>query len=695
VKNFFEHQEKARRQTIWLTTLFGLAVVGIVLAVNIVALAVLGAAEGDPAKPKSGHQGINFNHESHDPWKTLPDNSAIVIAQVKPVPEGFFFWVSGITLLVILSGTLYKTNELSRGGGAAVAQMFEGKFLTHSTRQAKEKTLLNVVEEMAIASGIAPPRVYLVDSPSINAFAAGNTANTAVIGVTKGCLKELSRQELQGVVAHEFSHIINGDMKNNLRLVGLLHGILLLAITGRILVRAAARSRGGGRNSGQGKLLFFLIGLSLILIGYIGVFFGKLIKAAVSRQREFLADATAVQYTRNPEGIHGALKKISRAGTYVDNPSTEEVAHLFFGNAMLKSSSGISWRDFFGLLATHPPLEERMSRILPEWKDQNSKARQDRTPSPSNPPRQDHSDEISGLSEASFEQDIGRLDRPLLDASGEWLNKIPPAIQESLLTPPSAAALLLATLSSNLNSFYQDQLKLPAEARLDPTMPLPEHTMGNLPEDIQQQALELRRYVGKLNPSDIPPLVELALSTIRELPAVDLKSIAEHVREFQGYHETESLPAYAISTLVRSRLLDASPPEQKTTTVPSDPALNAQLLLSVLAHNGHPDQPEAASAAYNASIKHLSKIAALSSLAGSTILPVNECLLYRFDKALFELKPSSVPLRKAILRSCLTCIAHDKKVEIPEKELFRAIAGVLDCPSPPTILDISLKKSLP
>ncbi len=233
---------------------------------------------------------------------------------------------------------------------------------------------MNVVEEMAIAAGTPVPPVYLLENEEgINAFAAGHSPNDAVVGVTRGCVQTLSRDELQGVIAHEFSHILNGDMRLNLRLMGVLFGILLIGLTGYILLRSTSsyRVRVNDRDDDRGgRNVLPLIGLALYVIGYVGVFFANLIKAAVSRQREFLADASAVQFTRNPDGIAGALKKIGAlsAGSAVREPRAAEASHMFFGNA---GSAG----QLFGLLETHPPLVERIRRLDPAFDGDFSKVR--------------------------------------------------------------------------------------------------------------------------------------------------------------------------------------------------------------------------------------------------------------------------------------------------------------------------------
>ena len=332
--DFFEHQEIARRSTRRLVVLFVIAVVAIVIAVNFAATAIY----------------LGF---------LMPAGTARTAAAL---PAGFYVFNTLVVLGLIGGGTLYKLSSLS-AGGAAVANLVDAREIDMTTSDLLDRRLINVVEEMAIASGVAVPRVYVMDNETaINAFAAGHSINDAVIAVTRGTLTRLSRDELQGVIAHEFSHVLNGDMRLNLRLIGVLHGLLIVAIAGRLLLELGGRSKGGGSSrSGNALAVLFFAGIALWILGYIGVFFGRLIKAAVSRQREFLADASAVQFTRNPDGIGGALRKIgglteaTGLGTRIDHPQAEALSHLFLGAA----------RPSFvrGLFATHPPLEERVQRI--------------------------------------------------------------------------------------------------------------------------------------------------------------------------------------------------------------------------------------------------------------------------------------------------------------------------------------------
>ncbi|GAB2907039.1 M48 family metallopeptidase [Rheinheimera gaetbuli] len=336
--NFFAQQDLARRNTRILVALFTLAVLLLLLLTNIVALISLGFI--DPAI---------INGPWH--WQSLPWH---LVA-----------WVSLVVIAAVGIAVGYKWQQLS-AGGRVVAQSLGGTRVTPDSTDPLQRRLLNVVEEMALAANTPVPPVYLLPEHSINAFAAGYSPADAVIGVTQGCLTHLSRDELQGVIAHEFSHILNGDMRMNIRLIAILNGILFLGHIGYYMLRAGGRSsavRAGGNRSGNNKNSgggLLLLALGLVVIGYLGSFFGNLIKAAVSRQREFLADASAVQFTRNPSGIAGALKAIGSHSSHskIANANADENSHLFFGEAISR------WASIF---ATHPPLANRIKRLEPGW----------------------------------------------------------------------------------------------------------------------------------------------------------------------------------------------------------------------------------------------------------------------------------------------------------------------------------------
>src|SRR5665213_146131 len=332
--DFFAQQEKTRKQTKWLVIYFILAVATVIVAIYIAAVGIFSGVQ------LHQHRGNYYNGGSA-PQISLWD------------PQIFLAVALG-TIAIILIGSSYKTMALA-AGGSAVSEMMGARLVSANSTDPDERKLLNVVEEMAIASGVPVPQVYVMDDEDgINAFAAGHKPGDATVTVTRGCMKLLSRDELQGVIGHEFSHILNGDMRLNLRLMGTIFGILCLAIIGRILLQTA---RGGGRGRGQNPLP--ILGLALLIIGALGVFFGRLIQAAVSRQREFLADASSVQFTRNPAGLSGALQKIGGYGSRMESPHASDASHLFFANGLAEA--------FMGALATHPPLDARIKAIDPNW----------------------------------------------------------------------------------------------------------------------------------------------------------------------------------------------------------------------------------------------------------------------------------------------------------------------------------------
>src|SRR3954451_19391576 len=333
--DFFQRQSDARRNTKWLVVMFTLAVIGIVGTTMFATALATGAMQERQTFP-----GDRFGRNPF-PWEPTI--------------------ISGVAALgLIAGGSLFKIAQLS-GGGTVVAERLGGRRVYPNTVDPTERRLLNVVEEMALASGVPVPAVFMLsEEMGINAFAAGHTPSDCVIGVTRGCAQQLTRDQLQGVVAHEFSHILNGDMRLDLRLMGVLYGILLMGLTGRELLRWAAyggAGRGSNSRRDNGGLYLLAIGLTFMIVGFLGMLFGNLIKAAVSRQREFLADASAVQFTRNPEGIAGALKRIGAAvfGSKLIGPRAAEASHMYFAEGVAS------------LFATHPPLNIRIRAIDPDW----------------------------------------------------------------------------------------------------------------------------------------------------------------------------------------------------------------------------------------------------------------------------------------------------------------------------------------
>lgn len=343
--NFFSQQDLARRNTRILVGLFAVAVLILLTLTNMLVALAFGFADSQAIQ--SGlQQGL--------------------------VQLDLIIWTSLLVLVMIGGAMLLKWQQL-RQGGKVVAESLGGVRLHPDSADPRHRQLLNVVDEMALAANLPAPAVYLLPERGINAFAAGYSPADAVVGVTEGCLEQLNRDELQGVIAHEFSHILNGDMRMNINMIAVLNGILFVGHIGYLLLRGGRGSAimmSGRRNNskGGGAAAILLLGLGLTILGYLGAFFGNLIKAGVSRQREYLADASAVQFTRNPAGIAGALKQIgaSSRGTKLKHHNADENSHLFFGEAISR------WASIF---ATHPPLPDRIKRLEPRWNGRFPEAR--------------------------------------------------------------------------------------------------------------------------------------------------------------------------------------------------------------------------------------------------------------------------------------------------------------------------------
>ncbi|MCF7982017.1 MAG: M48 family metallopeptidase, partial [Pseudomonadales bacterium] len=479
--NFFEHQDRARKRTGWLVFFFLLAVLCLIVLTNLLVVIVMAVINGFTL---SGSR---------------LENDIIIL--------NFFSLNTLVTisltiLSIVLLATLYKMAQLSRGG-KVVAEAMGGQLIIPNTDNPDERKILNVVEEMAIASGVPVPAVYLLEEEGINAFAAGNIPADAVIGITRGCIELLDRHELQGVVAHEFSHILHGDMKLNTRLIGVLHGILIIGIIGYYLLRSVSRSGYRSRSGkNNGTLPFLALGAGLMVIGYAGTFFGNLIKAGVSRQREFLADASAVQFTRNPEGIGGALKKIGGAslGSRIEHPNASEVSHLFFGQAI---------KPFLGsIFATHPPLAERIRRIDPQWNGQFPRVSKMVVAGLSNTGvERENGARFSGYSKTQKErassliENIGEVDIAHLAYAQDLLQSLPVEIKSAAREPYGARALIYCLLIDSRQEIEEQQWRQLQEAA-DPL--------------VYQYAKQINCIQIK-QPDIRLPLIDLCLPTLKQL----------------------------------------------------------------------------------------------------------------------------------------------------------------------------------
>lgn len=643
--NFFQSQQAARRRSSGLLWLFMLAVACLIGLTQLLVMATLHLG---------AHQGATL-HAGF--WSTF---SWLTLAEI----------AIGVTAVVLIA-SVYKMRQLA-AGGSAVAEMLGGQLIDRSSRDPDERKLLNIVEEMAIASGIAVPPVYVVEENSINAFAAGHDNRDVAIAVTRGALVLLSRDELQGVIAHEFSHIFNGDMKINLQLLGWLHGILFIGLVGRFLLDSLGRSS-SRRHDRRGAGLLLFLGIGLAVIGYSGTFFGKLIKAAVSRQREFLADACAVQYTRQPDGIAGALKKIGGcpSGAIIRHPNAPQLSHLFFGDGLGSQSS---------LFATHPPLPERIAAIDPHWDGEfiAVDARAASATSPAIDPAHVHI--INGQIHYVAPETSAGPAPALLNAA---------AVTQALETigTPSAAHLeqarqSLATLPTNLHSLARESRGASAIVHCLVAGTQPEQRSAHL-------ALLQRDAAGSVSSlcenildevSALPvtlrlPLIDLCLPSLRELGTRQRQALLQVVIAQVRLDQQVSLFEWALYRMLQDHLAPGRP--SHTSLALPALAADASRVLAALALATHPETA-AAEAAFRAGCQLLGLDSpawqpdALADMAG-------------LDRAVQKLARLADLAKPRLLKACCTVLANEGLYTAPSIELLRAIADTLDAPMPPVV----------
>jgi Zn-dependent protease with chaperone function len=650
--DFFERQESARRHTKLLEVYFVLAVASIVAMVYLAAVLFM-----------------SF-HGHRSAWRySYPEvNSDLGLWDPK-----LFLEVSIGTIGFILCASAFKTMQLS-GGGSVVAEMLGGRPVDANTSDADERKLLNVVEEMAIASGTPVPQVYVLDGErGINAFAAGHSTSDMVICATRGCVKALTRDELQGVIGHEFSHILNGDMRLNLRLMGLVFGILCLAVFGRILLNAR-----GGRGD-RNPLPF--IGILLLIIGSIGVFFAKLIKSAISRQREFLADASSVQFTRNPEGLANALKKVGGRGSRLDDPNAEDASHLFFANGMTES--------FSGMFSTHPPLEDRIRLLEPNWdgkfvvadyRDDEISTGSAESQSPKDAPRRVLPPVLGDLlggraagpammpmtaAAAGVLLQAGAPTQRHLDFAADLRNNLPPGLAAAAREPMSAVALIYALLLKRFETLRGLQL---------------EQLQKQTAPGIASETTRLLAEMANLDSRARLPLAALAMTALRRLSAPQYDEFSKNLQFITETDEQAGLFEFALQKIVLRQLEPNFQPVKRAVVQyyvlkPLVPACG--VLLSALAYAG---QTEAA-AAENAFRQGAMKM----NLPDLQLSPPADCTLPKIDDALGDLNQGAPQIKKLLLYACAETVAADGVIKEEEAELLRAVADTLDCPIPPML----------
>lgn len=633
---FFEHQDRARRQTTRLVFLFGLAVAALVLGLYVLAAVATGFRGTDPRT-----QQLVFEIVWLDPLLMLH--------------------VGLLTLAVVGGASLYRISQLS-GGGRVVAEGLGGRLLHSDSKAPLERKILNVVEEMAIASGIPTPPVYFLDhEEGINAFAAGFSPSDAVIGITRGCAQQLSRDELQGVVAHEFSHIMNGDMRLNIRLMGVLYGILVIGMIGYFLLRsslwAGAASR---RNSKDNSTLVMVAGgLALMALGFLGTLFGNLIKASVSRQREFLADASAVQFTRNPDGISGALKKIGgfEAGSHLESPAAPESSHLFFGQAL---SSG-----FNALFATHPPLAERIKILDPSWQGAMTESVREAAPSAGGATAGFAGGGPAPAFAGSAVDQMGRISTAHLDYAVQLLREMPSAVKEAAHDPYAARAVVYALLMDADPECRKLQLEILAAKG---ERGVPELTHKLLPE------------VERLGPAHRLPLIDLALPALRDLSASQYERFQGLVKDLVQADQRIDLFEWTLQRILLTHLApNFEGVHRPGRRLRSKHELRQVLetILSSLARVGNLSESE-----MRQSVASVGRGLVKAELR---LLSNDEVGLASLDEALGLAASLDSKAKELVLRACAQIIAADGEVADSEAELFRAIGDSLGCPVPPLL----------
>jgi Zn-dependent protease with chaperone function len=639
--DFFEHQEKARRHTHVLVVYFALAIVGIIASIYGVAV------------------GLSM-------WLGERD---LPITNIWWQPELLIPCAAGTALVIFLAST-FKTLQLS-GGGGVVARELGGRPLDGNTTDYHERRLLNVVEEMAIAAGVPVPTVYLLDQEdAVNAFAAGRSTSDAVIGVTRGCCTLLTRDELQGVVAHEFSHILNGDMRLNIRLMGLLYGILFLALMGELILRFGPRSSSNSKEGNGLALVMVITGLALLVIGHVGAFFAGLIKASVSRQREFLADASAVQFTRNPDGIAGALKKIGglSAGSKIGHPMARDASHLFFGSA-LKSN----W------FATHPPLTERISRLLPHWDGVIQKAE-------AIPVSAATDERLSGLAGATAAPTSPRLEDKLALTADQAIESFRSVHPEQVALGRSLHAALHPAWIDACHSREGAQVIVyalllspdPVRRQQDLTG-LQEATHFSTDEALEPWFQELHQTHGAVKLA----LVDLAIASLRQLSPVEYQSFRKNLDRLVSSDGQVDLFEFALLQVV-TRHLDTffrrRPPARVAYTRHHQLRNDSSVLLSTLAHFSQGDGASGESA-----FRHAIEKFPAADRSGLDFLPASDCSLDRIEASLNRYEQAAPPLKRDLLEAASVSVLADGVVCSREAELIRAIADAIGCPIPPFV----------
>ena len=638
--NFFDAQDRARRATRWLVVVYFVATTLIVLGVTlVVGLALFGTS-------MEGHR--------YSPAEMLAANPGPLLA------------TAAATALFIIGASIYKTMILSSGGGQVARQM-GGTLVSADVSDPLRRRLRNVVEEMAIASGVPVPEIYVLEEESsINAFAAGYTPGDAAVAVTRGTLELLNRDELQGVIAHEFSHILNGDMRLNIRLMGVLFGILVLGMMGRMIVRGGYHGRLVSSRRSKGAPVVLLIGLGVAILGWIGVFFARLIKAGVSRQREYLADASAVQFTRQTDGIANALKKIGgyKEASYLRETDPEEISHMLFG----------SGARFTGLFATHPPLTDRIRAIDPSFREsdypevvpQSVRERMASESASAIASPATHAAVPADLPDAVAES-AGNPDARDVAYARQLRQSIPATLYDAAHSAELAYLLVIALIIDQGDDHRTRQFRL-AEERLG-----------------SERAKIIARLHGEVSAMSADhrlPLLEIAFPALKLRPPAQLEYLVELASRLIDVDGRVDLYEYCFYRILRISLGQAinpahSPgPRRKPRREVRQAAID---LLTVVADYGHKDGASSGRA-FDAGKAYFGKWAQEHSFESK-----EQYTLRALEHSLDLLDTLNGKGRQLILKAVTAVAVHDNRVTTAETALIRTICASLDVPLPPLL----------
>lgn len=647
--NFFEQQDKTRKKTSRLVLYFILAIIFIILAVDLLIVCTI-IYSSYPDSSNSIHFMLN-NEET-----TLIKQGSIDFRVFSLLMLMVTAGVAPVILIIIGIGTLIRLIQ-TRGGGLSVAEMVKARPIDHSTEDFKEKRFINIVEEMSIASGVSVPSLFVMDNePAINAFVAGVHPNDMVMVVTQGALELLDRDALQGVVGHEFSHIFNGDMRINLRLIGLLGGIFAIGQLGSFILRSLQfrTSSSSSDSKGSGVFVVIIIGIGLFVIGYIGLFFGRLIKAAISRQRESLADACSVQYTRNPQGLINALSAIqeNQKGSQLKSSHAEDVNHMCFGPSLNM------W--FGALLASHPPIAQRIHDLDPQARysrDIQPNSVSSNTPSSFSP----HGEAMGFASTSSsinqIEQSIGHLNQEHIEYATKLLDGIPEEIKNLCHDSNQVEIILYAVL-----------------------MPTHDRILNAQAEDLINKQLDtasisqIRHYgqqIDALGAMYYLPIIDIAI------PAFRLKNMDEKIKVIAILEQFVAINPNlftfsAVAVIKKSINLYATP--KKHIRLASLIPQVSELIRFIIAC-GKTDA-QTSSALFQQVMQQFTK-------GQINEPPAKVFSAQGFQDMVAKLNQLAPLDKEKLLHACLSCIEIDQRIEIEETEAVRAIAACLNCPIPP------------